>query len=175
MAKRLDQTGFTLLEVLMAMTIFSFFIMAFMLSQGFNITSSTRMAEDVRMHNLCERMINESILNPPKFTNATENDVVSKNFSEEGIKHYKYTIKYKKMEVPDFATLIGKTEEQATEEVSSNEDALKKLVYDKLKKNVEQIIWQLQVTITNTETDYKYSLSSWVINPEAKMDTNFAF
>lgn len=174
MVKRLDSNGFTLLEVLMALTLFSFFILAFTMNQGYNITSSANMAEDIRMHNLCERVVNEAILNPPKFSNATPNDIVSKNFEEEGIKHYKYSIAYTKLEVPDFATLIGKTEKEAQEEAQDGKGAIQKLVYGKLKKNIENIIWQLSVTVINTDNDYKYELTTWVANPEAKVDSDFS-
>ena len=49
------------------------------------------------------------------------------------------------------------------------------MVFEKLKKNMEKILWQVKVTTTNTETDYKYELTSWITNSEAKLDTNFGF
>jgi prepilin-type N-terminal cleavage/methylation domain-containing protein len=176
----LPQNGFSLLEVLMALTIFSFFITAFMMSQGHNITTSTLLAEDIKLHNLAEMKINEVLLDPPEFTNATENDVESKNFTMEDYKQYKYTVEYKKLEIPDFSKLSPTTPGEDEPEPYGNEEsvdtqAIEKMVYDKLKKNMEEILWQVKVTVINTETDYSYELSTWIINEKARIDTNFGF
>ena len=171
-----NDKGFSLLEVLMALTIFSFFITAFMMSQGYNISTSSLMREDITLHNLAELKINEALLNPPEFTNVTENEVESKNFELEDYKKYKYTIEYKKMEIPNFNQLTGKGENDEADPYGENKnDAIKKMVYDKLKKNMEEILWQVRVTVTNTETDYSYELSTWIINNKVKIDTNFGF
>ena len=146
------------------------------MSQGYNISTSSLMREDITLHNLAELKINEVLLNPPEFTNATENDVESKNFEMEDYKIYKYKIEYKKMEVPNFNQLTGKSDDDDSNmdlENGSNGDAIKKMVYDKLKKNMEEILWQVKVTVINTETDYSYELSSWIINDNAQIDTNF--
>lgn len=171
--RKLNQQGFTLLEVLMALTLFGFFITAFMIAQGYNISSSSQMREDITLHNLTERKINESILNLPKFTNATENDIKTGNFEEEGFKQYKFKIEYKKLEFPDFGQITGKSEDE-DDDNSSESSGIEKKIYDKLKKNMEEIIWQIRVTVTNSETDYSYELTSWVINDNAKVDTNFS-
>ncbi len=173
---KLNEKGFTLVEVMIALTIFAVFISTFLMSQGTNISGSILMAEDITLHNLAESKINEIVLDPPTFTNALENDVESKNFEIEGYKKYKYKIEYKKLEIPNLEQLMGQSNE---EEDNPNQDtktnAIKKMVFDKLKTNMEKIIWQVRVTIINTETDYSYELTSWISNPEAKLDTNFGF
>lgn len=187
MAKRLNtilsnQKGFTLVEVMIALTIFALFITAFLMSQGSNITMSQQMSEDIMLHNLAERKINEALLNPPVFTNATENDVEEKNFEEEGFTKFRYKIEYKKLEIPDMNQLMGRNQngeseddDYANADQTQRNDAVTKMVFEKLRKNIEQMIWQVKVTITNTETDYSYELSSWVTNEKAQMDTNFGF
>ena len=171
-----NQIGFTLVEVMIALTLFALFISAFIMSQGSNITMSMQMNEDLMLHNLAERKMNEVLMDPPVFTNATENDVETKNFEEDGYQKYKYTIEYKKLEVPDLAQLMGKTSDEMDSPQGENRaDAIQKMVFDKLKKNIELMIWQLKVTITNTETDYKYELTSWITNDQARLDTNFGF
>lgn len=169
-----NSQGFSLVEVIIAMTVFALFISTFLMSQGTNITNSTQMAEDITLHTLAESKINEVILNPPTFTNATENDKESKNFEEEGYKKFKYTIEYKKLEIPNLNELMGEQEEDNPESESKN-NAVKKMVFEKLKKNMEQMLWQVKVTVTNTENNYSYELTSWVNNTEAKIDTNFGF
>ena len=105
-----NQEGFSLLEVLMALTIFSVFILAFVTSQGFNLTTSTQLNEDILMHNLANRIINEEILNPPEFTKALENEVKTAAFEEEDYGAYTYRIEYKKFEIPDLAKIQGQAE-----------------------------------------------------------------
>lgn len=170
-----NEKGFTLVEVMIALTIFAVFITTFLMSQGSNISGSILMAEDITLHNLAESKMNEIQLDPPTFTNATENDVESKNFEEEGYKKYKYTIEFKKLEIPSLDQLTGESEEEDDPNQDSKNKAIKKMVFKKLKENMEKILWQVKVTITNTESDYSYELTSWITNREAKLDTNFGF
>ncbi len=170
---KLHSKGFSLVEVMIAMTLFALFITAFLMSQGSNISGSINMEEDLTMQALAQRKINEVLLDKPTFTNATENDVETKNFEEEEYKRYKYTIEYVKLEFPNFQQLTGSEEDDPYGENRTN--AIKKRVFDKLKKNLEEILWQVRVTITNTETDYQYSQATWLTNDDAKIDTNFGF
>lgn len=178
MAKELNsslykQKGFTLVEVMIAMTIFALFTTAFLMSQGANIDDSAMMQEDLILHSLAQRKINEVLIDKPQFTNATEKDVDSKNFEEDEYKKYKWTVEYKKLKFPNFQQLIGASEEE--DAAQDRNQAIKKMVFDKLKKNVELMLWQVQVTVENTETNYKYTLSSWITNDEAQLDVNFGF
>jgi prepilin-type N-terminal cleavage/methylation domain-containing protein len=174
-----NQDGFTLVEVMIALTLFALFISAFLMSQGANITMSAQMAEDIMMHNLAERTINEVLINPPVFTNATDKEIETKDFTEESLAKYKYTIEYKKLEIPDLNQLMGKQDnEDDTSYDTTNRNqgaAIQKMVFEKLKKNIEQIIWQVKVTITNKQNNYTYQLTSWITNPKARIDTNFGF
>jgi type II secretion system protein I len=173
MVKRIGEKGFTLIEIMIAMTIFALFTTAFLMSQGTNISNSTLMQEDLILHSLAQRKINEVLIDKPVFTNATENDVESKNFEEKDYKKYKYTIEYKKLKFPNFQQLIGTSEED--ENAQDPNQAIKKMVFDKLKKNVEEMLWQVKVTVTNTETNYSFELSSWIRNDDAQVDVNFGF
>lgn len=172
-----NQKGFTLVEVMIAFVLFAIFFTTFIMSQGSNVAMSEQMAEDIMLHNLAERKINEAILDPPKFTNATDKDIEEKNFEEEGFKKYKYKIEYKKLEIPDLNQLMGKGENEEDDYSGGKQksDAVTKMVFEKLKKNIEKMLWQIKVTITNTENEYSYELSTWVSNDGAKMDTNFGF
>lgn len=163
--------GFSLVEVLIALALFLTFILSFLLSQESNKSKSIMLKEDVTLHNLAELKMNEALINPPQFTNATENDVESKNFDLEDYKKYKYTIKYKKLTVPNLNQLT----EQEEGDDNTSDQSIQKMVYEKLKTNIEQILWQVQVTVTNTETDYSYELSTWIINEEATVDVNLSF
>lgn len=169
-----NQEGFTLVEVMIALTLFAVFTTVFIMSQATNQNNSTLMSEDIKLHNLAEMKINEVILDPPKFSNATESEKETKAFEIEGYETYKYTIEYKKLEIPNLNELTGKDEEDDPNGESRN-NAIQKMVFEKLKENMEKIIWQVKVTVENTETQYAYELTSWIENREARIDTNFGF
>lgn len=166
-----SQDGFSLMEVMIAVSIFAAFITAFVTAQTGNVVNSVQMNETVILLRLCENKINEAILNPPKFTNLTDKEVETKNFTTEGYKNYKYTIEYKKVEFPDFNAITGQTEEDTNRQ--GNDALVKKTLFKKLKENIEKIIWQVRVEVENTETSEKYELTSWVDNTNAQLDTNF--
>lgn len=163
-----NQKGFSLVEVMIALAIFSVFVTSLILTQSTNVNNSILMAEDLTLHNLAVSKMNEVLIQEKEFTNATEKDVDSGNFKDEYQK-YKYTIEYKKNKFPEFNQIMGQEED----EYSNKDETIKKKIFEKLKKNVETMIWQVKVTITNTETDYKYELKSWVTNHKAKLDLKF--
>lgn len=166
--------GFSLIEVMIALAIFAAFATVMIQTQISNIDKSIRMRGDTEVFRLAELKMNEALTDVKKFTNATENDPDSGNFEIEGFKNYKYTVEYKKNEFPDFAQLVGKSEEEEDRTQDSN-SAIKKAIFEKLKKNMEQLLWQVKVTVTNADTGYSTELTSWVTNEEAKLDTNFSF
>lgn len=173
-----NQKGFTLVEVMIALTLFSLFVTAFVMSQGSNITMSAQMSEDLMMSSLGERKMNEVLLDPPEFTNALENDVESSNFEEENYKKYKYIVEFKKFEIPDLSQLMGLagSDEDAENNQQNNQiDSIKKMVFTKLKKNIETVMWQVRVTIINSETNYQHEVTSWITNDKARLDTGFGF
>lgn len=175
MVKRLshNQAGFSIIEVLIALAIFGAYSTVMILTQVSNKDRSIRMAQDLKLHNLAEMKMNEVLLTQKEFTNATEKDAETGNFEIEGYQNYAYKVEYKRNEFPDFSALMGQTEEESRQENSNA--AVKKLIFEKLKNNIEEMVWQVKVTVTNTIDESSYELNSWVNNPKAKIDTNFSF
>lgn len=167
----INQKGFSLVEVMIALAIFSVFVTSIVLTQSTNVNNSILMAEDLNLHNLATMKMNEVLIAEKKFTNATEKDIDTGTFDGDDYSQYKYQVEFKKTEFPDFSQLIGKEDDEYTQ---TEDSSIKKKIFDKLKKNVELMLWQVTVTVSNTETDYKYSLNSWITNTEAKVDLNFA-
>lgn len=167
-----NSQGFSLIEVMIALMIFGVYVTALIFSQSNNVSGSMKMASDLELHNLAEMKLNEILIRKKEFTNATENEVDSGAFEIEGYKNYKYEIKIRKNEFPDFAQIMGKSEDEDSDQ---NNSALQKLIFDKMKKNVEEILWQVNVKVTNTNTDESYELNSWINKTNAKLDTNFSF
>ena len=180
-----NQNGFSLLEVMIAITLFAFFVTAYLTSQGYNVEDSELSEEQLILQQLAERKINELILDPPKFSNATENFIETRTFDESEFKNYEYTLEIKKLTVPDFAQLFsqkgGSTKEAEdsyegnyfNEGTSSQRNTeIEKMVFNELKKNIERILWQTRVTITNKETKYKFTLSTFITNYNEKVQLN---
>ena len=44
-----------------------------------------------------------------------------------------------------------------------------------LKKNIERVIWQARVTVTNKETKYNFTLSTFLTNHNEKIQLNIGF
>lgn len=185
MAKRIisNQNGFTIIEVLVALTIFAIFAVTMTLTQTTNKDRSTRMAQDLEIHNLAVMKMNEVLLRVNEFTNASDKTPETGEIKIEGYEKYKYTIEYKKNEFPDFSGLMG-TPEEDNRAVDPNA-AVKKVIFDKMKRNVEEMLWQVKVTIEDTTPrenkegktvpNRKYELNSWVEKNNAQIDTNFGF
>ncbi len=164
--KKNREAGFSLMEVMIALSIFSFFVTAFMAGHGANISDSSRIDEEIILSRLCEKIINITILDPPEFKESLTLTPESKNFEETEYSDYKYSIEYKRLTIPDLTKIQGKEE---GEEEEDNAGGIEKMIFEELKKNVEEIIWQIQVTVTNKATGFHYILSTWLTNNEAKI------
>ena len=175
MGKKMNQKGFTLLEVMIALTMFSIFLTAFLVSQGGNIASSTLMQEELTLKNLAMTKLNELILEPPAFTESLNGKIDSKNF-DSPYQDYSYIIEWRKLEVPDFQdVLMTGTVSQGDNENNQQLDAIKQLVFTQLKENIEKIVWQVRVTVKNRETNFPFSISTWVLNNDTPVQLNINF
>lgn len=186
--KNLKQAGFSLLEVMIAVTLFAFFITAFLTSTGYNVSDSELSEEQITLQMLCERKINELYLDPPKFSNATADFKETKPFEDKNYSNYEYTLELKKLTIPDFAELFGQKDAASDDAKKSYEgdyynestkgqrnSSLEKMVFEELKKNIERIIWQARVTVTNKETKYNYTLSTYLTNYNERIQLNIGF
>lgn len=173
---------------MIAITLFAFFVTAYLTSQGYNVEDSRLSEEQLTLQQLAERKINELVLDPPKFSNATQNLVETKSFEESEFKNYEYTLELKRLTIPDFAQLFAQ-KGNATEDASKSYDGdyfnpgasqqrnsgLEKMVFEELKKNIERILWQARVTVRNKETKYNYSLSTFLTNYNERVQLNVSF
>ena len=167
-----SEKGFSLIEVMIALSIFAVYSVAMITTQSSNIDGSIRLKDDLVLHNLAQMKMNEVLIDVKKFTNATESDPDTGSFEIEGFKEYKFKVEYKKNEFPNFDQLMGQSEDDGGGQDQTS--AIKKVIFDKLKKNVELMLWQVRVTVTHPLTGAEYDLSSWITDKEAKLDTNFA-
>jgi prepilin-type N-terminal cleavage/methylation domain-containing protein len=185
--KLLRDKGFSLLEVMIAITLFAFFITAFLSSQGYNVSDSALSEEQLMLQQLAETKINELHLDPPKFSNATANMKETKRFEGQELQNYEYTLEVKKLTIPDFGQLFaqkGNAAEEAQDAYQGSymnqagpqrNSGLEKMVFDQMKKNIEKIMWQARVTVTNKDTGYNFSLSTFLTNYNEQVQLNVGF
>ena len=116
---RFNEKGFSLLEVLIAVTLFAFFITAFLTSTGYNVSDSSLTEQQIILQGLAERKVNELLLDPPKFQNVTDNFKETKTFEESDLSGYEYTIELKKLIIPDFAQLFSQKDGSAMDKFAA--------------------------------------------------------
>ncbi len=170
----MSSKGFTLIEVLIALTIFAVFISIFVLGQGGNLADSTMLREEITMRELCTEIVNEITSNPPELRESLTLSTETKNFEntkETAYKeNYQYTIEWKRFKFPDIEKITG--EIQGSDSSDGSIAGIEKSLIEQITKNMEEMIWQVQVTITNKESNYQYSLSTWILNRDAKMEVS---
>ncbi|MFP5458637.1 MAG: prepilin-type N-terminal cleavage/methylation domain-containing protein [Bacteriovoracia bacterium] len=178
------QAGFSLLEVMIAITLFAVFISAFLVSQGYNVSDSALTEEQLKLHMLCEKKMNELMIDPPRFTNALEDLKETKTFEEKDFANYSWTVEWKRLKVPDFGKIFAANAQAGgagednkyydTDNSASRNQTLEAVVFEKLKENIERAVWQLRLTVTNKETQYSYTLSRWVTNYDEPIQLNLS-
>lgn len=186
----INNKGFSLLEVMIAVTLFAFFVTAYLTSSGYNVEDSRLSEEQLILQQLAERKINELVLDPPKFSNATANLIETKTFEESEFKNYEYTLEIKRLTIPDFAQLFAQKDATTSDAKESYEGDyfsegvqgqgqrnanLEKMVFEELRKNIEKILWQARVTVTNKETKYNFTLSTFLTNYNERVQLNIGF
>ena len=157
--------GFTLVEVMIATGIFAVFVAAYMIAQGFNISDSAQFAEELRLRSLAEMKINEIVLDPPEFSDSLTMTRETKSFENE--ERYSYTLEWRKFILPDLTKIKGE-EGGADDPVKMVEAKL----FEKIKENMEKMVWQLEVTIKNKSTGENYTVSTWLYNGDAELTTD---
>jgi prepilin-type N-terminal cleavage/methylation domain-containing protein len=161
--KLLNNKGFTLMEVMVAIAIFSVFATVFVTGQGYNLLDSTKLKEDIRLKDLCENTINDLITSPPELRDALTLTKETKDFEKSP--DYQYTIEYKKFFVPDMTKIMGKEKDE--DKADDKQSILEKRIFKVFKENMEKIIWQVEVTVQNKQSKEQFKLSTWIYNQNA--------
>ena len=140
------QQGFSLIEILIAMTILAMFAGAYFFGTANNVNDSMNMREELILAKLCELKINELILMPPKLALSSTLTTDKKKFDEEfggAYKDYEYEIEVKDLSLPS----LNKLNNLLGEEEASKSSALQKKIFEVMKKNIETAIWKIKVTV----------------------------
>lgn len=171
----INKYGFSLLEVMIALMVFAFFAASYIGAEGYNVDSSTIIRQELQLQQLTEEVMNELIINPPKFENALTLTSETKNFEREGLENFQYTITWQRLDIPDLSTIQGEEnlEEEESESSEDTNQPLTNKMFREIKKYVREKLWQVEITVTNKETEFNYTLSTWLSNSEAKPELSF--
>ena len=160
-----NSDGMSLMEVLIASTIFFMFIVSFLTGQSFNLIESSSMKEESILKNLAEAKINEVIVNPPEFKDTlteTGSKIDAKEFKD--FPGYKYSVTVKKVFIPDFSKFQSKDQ-------SSDQQVMKE-IFSQFKKNMEKMVWQVRVTVENVDSGQQFFASTWMYHSEAEIEVS---
>jgi prepilin-type N-terminal cleavage/methylation domain-containing protein len=160
-----NRDGFSLLEVMIALSIFSFFITVYITSEGYNLSDSSMMREEIILRNLCENKINQLLVNPPELKESLTLTADKGTFKDNP--NYSYEIEYKHFTIPDLSSL-NRGEEENSEDGQQN--AIKKMIFKQVETHIKELVWQVRVTVTNKDSGFPFTLSTWIYNGKAKVN-----
>jgi len=149
---------------MIALAIFGVFIVAFMAGQGYNVTDSTSMSQDIKLKEFAQLKMNELVVSPPEFKEGLTLTPEKGKFEEND--QYTFEITYKRFKLPDLSKIRG-IEEDAQQD--SAEAQLQKKIFETVQKNIKEIIWQVEVKVTDTNTDNFHVVSTWLDNEKAEV------
>ena len=158
-----NQRGFSLLEVVVALSIFAVFATAFVQSQGTQVNISMGFQEELTMRNLAQQVINEMIMNPPELNESIFAGGENKTFEDNP--NYSYNINWYKFTLPDFSRLKTGNEGQG-------QTGIEQKIAEKVRENMERLVFQLEVTIINKQVGNSHTVTTWLYNDRAVLELN---
>lgn len=164
-----NNEGMTLIEVTIAILLFSIFITAFMAGQGGNITDSMQLKGELLLKDIAEMKMNEVLINPPEDFRPVAGKVnvneEKKKFEEiQEYPDYRFALQLMKVTIPEFEKITGATENNPNED-----QAIRKRIFDNFKRNMEQLVWQIVITVEHKPSGATYDLSTWYYNDAGRM------
>ena len=165
-SRRINQSGFTLIEVLIAVTIFAVFSSAYLVTQGNNLGDSQQMRRESVLEDIANELINQVIVAPPEFSPALLLSPANEYTKFEENKAYEYRYEWHEFKIPDLSKIKGK---DPNEQTDNQNDQVNKIVFDNIKTNLEAQIWQLTVIVREVDSKFSYDLSTWVLDRNHKV------
>ncbi len=162
-----NNSGFTLMEVMIAISIFAIFATVFVTGQGYNLLDSSKIKEDILLKDICENKINEIIINPPELRDSLT--ISKETKSDDHNPDYQITVEYKKFFVPEMDKITGVKNDSENSGENGTQGQIEKRIFKIFKDNMEKMIWQVEVSVKNKNTDSQFHLSSWLYNAGAEV------
>ena len=167
----LERKGVSLLEMIIAMSIITIFGTVLLTGIGGNVFRSEEMRAELKMVELLELKINELIIDPPKFRkNLLEELTDEKEF--EDFPGYTYSIKMHPFMFSEYLAALGQGPESEDFEDGGE---LYRRIYNLVSKNLQKMVWQVEVTVTHTESQRSQSVSTLLHNRDANIEWSGMF
>ncbi|AYF45037.1 MULTISPECIES: prepilin-type N-terminal cleavage/methylation domain-containing protein [Halobacteriovorax] len=168
MVKQLkNNSGFTLIEVLIGLAIFAVFITAYITAQGLNITDSIEMRSEITLREYAVKKVNEIVAYPPELKESLTLKAETGKFEEN--ENISYSVEWNKFIVPDYEKITG---QETPEDGDDSNNSIQKQIFSVVKDNLEKLIWQVRVTVKDETTEESFSLSTWISNEKYKVQIN---
>ena len=160
-----DRRGISLLELMIAMAIMAIFGVTLVTGIGGNVFRSEDMRAELKIVELLEMKVNELVLDPPEFSeNLLEEFTDEKDF--EDFPNYTYSVKMHPFMLADYLSALGQGPD--SEEFQEQGELYRK-VFNLVSKNVENMVWQVEVTVTHKPSKRKQSVSTLLHNRDASI------
>lgn len=165
------QAGFSLFEVLIAISVFAVFFIVFANSFFQNQRASTELNEELLMSTLTEKIVRETLITPPALNEGLHNSNKKENFEDQAYKDYSYTVEWSKLELPNFGELMKLSND---DQEQSSQQSIMNQVFKKVQESTKDILWQMRLTILHTPTGRQYPISLWIKNPDKEISLSGA-
>ena len=161
-----NQDGFSLFEVLIAISVFAVFFIVFANSFFQNQRASSEINEEIMMSTLAEKVVREVLISPPSMNESLHKSNKKENFEDASLKDYTYTTEWSRLELPNLGELMKLSN---TEQEPNAQQSIMSQVFKQVQESTKDILWQLRITIIHTPSGRQYPISGWIKNPDKEI------
>ena len=163
-----QQKGMSLIEVMIALAIFGIFITSYMSGQGSNLRDSQNMRSEIELRSVAEAIINEIIIDPPELRESLTLSPSSQNYEEND--NFSYLVEWRKFEIQEILNALTQTDSDNYNPEAVERAQMRERINQQIAKNMEQLIWQLMVTVEDRTTGERFSLSTFIYNDKGQVE-----
>ena len=167
----LGRRGMSLLEMMIAMAIAAMFGVALLTGIGGNVFRSEEMRMELKVVELLEMKVNELILDPPKFSESLLEEFTDEKEFED-FPGYVYSVKMHPFMLADYLAALGQGPESESFEDGGE---LYRRVFNLVSKNVEKMVWQVEVTVTHSASKHSQAVSTLLHDRDAGIQWDGGF
>ncbi len=162
-----NHKGLSLIEIMMALTIFTTFAVFFIGTQQFQVKRAITARNKIDLMYLCDLQLKRTLLDPKKISSLSMTD--SSPDSTTGVfpapyQDYSYTIEYFKFFFPPVDQLQSFNIE-GMEGMNLQMDNASSRILKNTKELMEKNMVQLRVSVVDNKTQEKVSLQTWITVP----------
>ena len=171
MVEHLGQKGMSLLELMIAMAITAIFGVVLLSGIGGNVFRSEEMRDELKIAELLELKMNELVLEPPPFQENLLTEFEDEQKFED-FPGYVYSVRIHPFMLSDYLAALGQGPDS---EEYQEQGELYRRVFNLVAKNVQKIIWQVEITVTHISSERSLSASRFFYNRDASIEWEGGF